>query len=70
MCFYNWPKFQGWKAFNDDELLGCCIGNIEPYFSGDYYYLKEMFVSFKSQHKGIGRQLMTNLKEELEKNEY
>ncbi|MEO6305353.1 MAG: GNAT family N-acetyltransferase [Bacteroidia bacterium] len=67
MCFYNSPKFHGWMAFNGNELLGCCIGNIEPYFSGDYFYLKEMFVSFGSQHKGVGRQLMAHLKRELDK---
>ncbi|PBQ33894.1 GNAT family N-acetyltransferase [Sphingobacteriaceae bacterium] len=67
MCFYNSPKFLGWMAYENDKLLGCCVGNIEPYFSGDYFYLKEMFVSFDAQHKGIGRELMNVLTAELER---
>jgi aminoglycoside 6'-N-acetyltransferase I len=66
-CFFNSPKFYGWMCYDNDQLVGCCVGNIEPYFSGDYYYLKEMFVSVQAQRKGIGTGLMNALKEELEK---
>ena len=65
-CFYNSPKFIGWTASLNDKVLGCCVGNIEPYYLGDYFYLKEMFVYHQSQKKGIGTQLMTTLKEHLE----
>ncbi len=65
-CFYNSPKFLGWMAMEDNILLGCCIGNIEPYYTGDYFYLKEMFVSVQSQRKGVGSGLMASLKEDLE----
>jgi aminoglycoside 6'-N-acetyltransferase I len=67
LCYYASPKFHGWMAYSNGALLGCCVGNIEPYFAGDYYYLKEMFVAFNEQHKGVGRKLMANLKIELEK---
>jgi aminoglycoside 6'-N-acetyltransferase I len=65
-CFYNSPKFLGWMAFEDDQLLGCCVGNIEPYYTGDYFYLKEMFVSVQSQNKGVGVQLFEAIKTKLE----
>lgn len=65
-CFYNSPKFFGWLAFQDDQLVGCCVGNVEPYFTGDYFYLKEMFISPALQGKGIGTRLLTTLKGHLE----
>ncbi len=64
-CFYNSPKFIGWTAYKDNQLLGCVVGNIEPYYTGDYYYLKEMFVSVQSQKKGVGAQLMQAVKDYL-----
>ena len=65
-CFYNSPKFLGWVATDGDELLGCCVGNIEPYFTGDYFYLKEMFVYPRTQRKGVGSQLMASIKAHLD----
>ena len=65
ICFYDSPKFIGWTAWDNDKLLGCCVGNIEPYYLGDYFYLKEMFVYRNSQKKGIGARLMTTLKNHL-----
>jgi GNAT superfamily N-acetyltransferase len=64
-CFYNSPKFHGWLAHMDDELVGCCVGNIEPYFTGDYFYLKEMFVPVRYQRLGIGSKLMNHISEFL-----
>ena len=64
-CFYNSPKFIGWTATQDNKLLGCVIGNIEPYYTGDYFYLKEMFVSVQSQKKGVGARLLTTVKADL-----
>ena len=64
-CFYSSPKFHGWTAMQGDEILGCCIGNIEPDFSGDYFNLKEIFVSVKFQRKGIGALLLRATKKYL-----
>jgi aminoglycoside 6'-N-acetyltransferase I len=64
-CFYHSPKFYGWKAELEGEVVGCCVGNIEPYFTGDYFYLKEMFVSPQVQHAGIGSQLLATLQAKL-----
>ncbi len=65
ICFYNSPKFLGWMAFQEGKLLGCCVGNIEPYYTGDYYYLKEMFVLVQSQRSGIGSALFNAVKQHL-----
>ena len=65
-CFYNSPKFLGWTVHEGDNLIGCCVGNIEPYFTGDYFYLKEMFVLVQSQAKGVGALLMASVKKHLE----
>jgi len=65
-CFCNSPKFLGWKAYQDDQLTGCCVGNIEPYYTGDYFFLKEMFVSPRAQGQGIGVRLLEVIKRDLE----
>jgi predicted N-acetyltransferase YhbS len=52
-------------ARRGEQLLGCCVGNIEPYFTGNYFYLKEMFVSPDAQQQGIGAALMDTLKTRL-----
>lgn len=64
-CFYNSPKFLGWMAFEGEQLLGACVGNIEPYWTGDYFYLKEMFVAPLTQRKGVGEVLFTTIKKQL-----
>ncbi len=65
-CFYNSPRFFGYMALQEEKILGCCVGNMEPYYTGDYFYLKEMFVSVHAQRKGIGQQLLNHLKKQLE----
>ena len=47
------------------EMVGCCVGNIEPYFSGDYFYLKGMFVLPNAQNQGVGEKMLTKLREHL-----
>lgn len=66
LCYFNSPKIFGLIAVEEKNILGCSLGNIEPYYTGDYFYLKEMFVSVKSQRKGFGSQMMASLKEHLE----
>ena len=63
--FFHSPHFMGWYVEQDQEIIGGCIGNIETYYSGKYYYLKEMFMTPKLQAKGIGQQLLKNIQAEL-----
>jgi aminoglycoside 6'-N-acetyltransferase I len=68
-CFYNSPNFIGFVSIDRNEITGCILGNIEPFYSGDYFYLKEMFVKKSGQRKGTGTNLLNKLKETLnEKN--
>src|SRR5689334_22955989 len=64
-CYYNTPEFMGWVALQDGKVMGCAIGNIEPYYSGNIFILKEVFVAVDAQGSGVGRQLMATMKEQL-----
>lgn len=64
-CFYKSPKFFGLIIKQNGQAIGCCVGNIEPYFTGDYFYLKEMFIHPAFQRKGLGSLLMSKLKETI-----
>ncbi len=65
-CLYNSPRFFGWMAYRGERLLGATVGNIEPYFSGDYFYLKEMFILPKAQRKGVGSALFEAVRSRLD----
>ncbi|MGF7081240.1 GNAT family N-acetyltransferase [Mucilaginibacter sp. UYCu711] len=65
-CYYNTPEFRGWVALQDGKIIGCAIGNIEPYYSGDIFILKEVFVAAEAQNLGVGRDLLATMKENLE----
>ena len=66
-CYYNTPGFIGWITTRNGIIIGCAIGNIEPYYSGNIFILKEMFVSISSQGSGIGSGLLTAIKNDMEK---
>ena len=66
-CYYNTPNFMGWVATHNDRIIGCAIGNIEPYFSGDIFILKEIFVAVGSQQSGIGSRVIATVKKDLQK---
>lgn len=64
-CFHQSPKFYGWVAFEGELLVGGCVGNVEPYFTSDYFYLKEMFISPEAQRKGVGTALFEAVKQQM-----
>jgi len=65
-CYYSTPKFMGWIVLRDDVVIGCAIGNIEPYYSGDIFILKEIFVAADAQNSGAGSSLLAAVKKETE----
>ena len=65
--YFQSPRFLGFIVYEGQVVVGGCIGNIETYFSGDHYYLKELFVDPQTQGKGIGQQVMKRVKSELAK---
>jgi aminoglycoside 6'-N-acetyltransferase I len=64
-CYFNAPAFMGWVATADGNVVGCCIGNIEPYYNGNNFILKELFVAVGSQKKGIGQKLLEAMKNDV-----
>lgn len=64
---YNSPGFVGIICLEDDDIKGSVFGNREQWYEGFHYNLKEMFVSNELQGKGIGRELLGFLEEELNK---
>jgi aminoglycoside 6'-N-acetyltransferase I len=65
-CYYNTPEFMGWVALQDGKVIGCAIGNIEPYYSGNIFILKEVFVAVEAQGLGVGNSLLTAMKQSPE----
>lgn len=62
---FNTPGFMGWIATYNGCPVGCCVGNVEPYYTGDRFVLKEIFVSATSQKMGIGNKLLDAMKASL-----
>ncbi|MDA3899087.1 MAG: GNAT family N-acetyltransferase [Spirochaetes bacterium] len=63
--FFNTPGFVGYCTYSGSEVVGGVLGNIESFFKGDYFYLKEMFVSCKCQRQGVGNTLLKSLNNNL-----
>jgi len=58
--FYDSKGFCGVLAV-EDEALGFVLGNIEPYFSGPIFYLREMCIYPEFQNSGIGKELLNKI---------
>lgn len=64
-CYYNSPEFMGWTATAGSKIIGCGVGNIEPYYKGNIFYLKELFVAAQYQKLGVGKRLVSAVKQDL-----
>jgi len=64
--FFNSPGYLGLYAEEGSGILGALVGNAEQFYSGSYFYLKEMFVLPEHQRKGIGTGLLNELKRILD----
>lgn len=62
--FYDSKGFCGALA-QEKAILGFVLGNIEPYYSGSIFYLREMCTSASYQNSGIGIQLLDYLEQNL-----
>lgn len=65
---FNSANFEGIFYEEDGEIKGAIFGNLEQYFDGMHYYLKEMFVSNELQGKGIGTKMLKILEDRLKDN--
>ncbi len=62
---FDTPGFMGWMASLNNKVVGACVGNIEPYYTGQVFFLKQMFVSVGLQKSGIGRQILEIMKDDI-----
>jgi len=63
--YFNTPNFLGLQYVNkgeDNNIKGCFFGNFEPYQDMYLYTLTEMFIHPDAQGRGVGTQLITQLK--------
>ncbi|WP_122088642.1 GNAT family N-acetyltransferase [Halalkalicoccus subterraneus] len=59
------PGYRGYSASFRGELVGLVMGNLEQWYRGKRFYLKEMCVCPSQQRRGIGTTLMEHLVEKL-----
>ncbi len=62
---YKTPGFIGLVALDGDKVLAAVFGNLETWFEGYMYNLKEMFVKKSEKGKGLGSILFKQLEETL-----
>lgn len=62
---YDTPGFFGLVVFDNEELIAAVLGNLEQWFEGYMYNLKEMFVKYDKKGEGVGSVLMTELEKYL-----
>lgn len=62
--FYESKGFLGVVA-EKDNIVGFALGNIEPFYFGSMFYLREMCVGSSIQRKGIGSGVIDTLDAEL-----
>lgn len=58
---FDTPNFAGVLYHEEGRLVGAAFGNIEQFYDGRHYMLKEMFVSPDLQGKGIGSAILREL---------
>jgi len=64
--FYDSKGFVGVIA-ESDKKIGFVLGNIEPFYYGSIFYLREMCVVVSMQSKGLGSKLLLALESDLKK---
>lgn len=65
--FYHSMGFLG-VLLEDENILGFALGNWEPFYFGDMFYLREMCTAPQVQSQGIGSQVYSALEKELVRN--
>lgn len=55
------PGFVGVALMINERVTGAALGQIESWFSGRHFYLREMFVRIDLQRRGKGARLLEGL---------
>lgn len=66
---YRTPGFIGLMVIENESVLGAVFGNLETWFEGYMYNLKEMFIKKSEKGKGVGSMLFKHLEDELKNHE-
>lgn len=55
------PGFRGVVLRSDEKIEGVILGNLEQWYDGEHFCVKEFFMDSSSQGKGIGKRLLNAL---------
>ncbi|TGY45807.1 GNAT family N-acetyltransferase [Clostridium perfringens] len=55
------PGFRGAVLRIDEKIEGVILGNLEQWYDGEHFCVKEFFVDSSSQGKGTGKKLLNAL---------
>lgn len=68
LYFYESKGFVGVLAKETEtkSVLGFALGNIEPFYKGKLFYLREMCTQTQSQNQGIGKVVLQALETQLQ----
>ena len=60
----------GWQAMgvlaqDDQKIIGGCLGFVDPYADGDFFFVSELFIRPEWKRKGVGRELLRQMEETL-----
>jgi len=58
---YDTPGFLGLVVFDQNQLKAAVLGNLEQWYDGYMYNLKEIFVNQEEKRSGIGSYLIVEL---------
>jgi aminoglycoside 6'-N-acetyltransferase I len=59
------PGYIGVALFVDDQIAAAALGHVERWYSGNHFYLREMFVRPALQRHGYGERLLSELSDRL-----
>lgn len=62
---YDTPGFLGLVVLDQDQLRAAVFGNIEQWYEGEMYNLREMFVNHEDKGSGIGSYLIVELEKRI-----
>lgn len=55
----------GFAVWREQELVGCVLGHVDPWFDSSHFVIDELLVDESYQRQGYGTRLMTHLKQVL-----